>query len=188
VTDEQKVLVGAIVIGALLIFWFGSIAARAVRHRRPHRGAVTRASEVVRELDAGDRPDRIELTEHVAWFDGHRGYLALTRTHLIFVPYHRAGPVVYERRELGRPSSRHKKVWKKSRGSFSLRAGSGETLTFKTRALHVDVPLRLSQPVLHEHVSAEMVNYQPLNSGCRRFLNAFRPSAESADVCTRSCA
>jgi hypothetical protein len=134
VTDEQKVLVGAIVLGALLVFWFASIAARAVRHRRPHGGAVTRASEVVRSLDAGDRPDRIELTEHVARFDGHRGYLALTRTHLVFVPYHGDDdPLVLDRRELGQPSSRHKKVWKKSRGSFSLRSRTRGTLTFKTR-------------------------------------------------------
>ena len=105
----------------------------------------------MRNLDEGDRPDQIELTEHVAWFaepatrrprptsrpSASAGYLALTKTHLVFVPYHRAEPVVLDRTRLSSPGSRHKKVWKKSRGSFSLRyqpaAGDAVTVSFKAR-------------------------------------------------------
>jgi hypothetical protein len=104
----------------------------------------------VRALDAGDRPDQVDLTEHVAWFArcepatpdykpivGKRGYLALTKTHLVFVPYHRAEPIVFDRDLLSTPSSRHKKVWKKSRGSFSLRysppSDAAVKVSFKTR-------------------------------------------------------
>jgi len=149
-TDEQKVIAAAITIGALLVLWFALLAVRAIRHRRPHRGSVAKAAETVRALDAGDRPDKLELTEHVAWFTrcdhssselesavGRRGYLALTRSHLVFVPYHRSGPVVMDRARLAEPASRHRKVWKKARGSFSLRFtpedGSAVTVTFKTR-------------------------------------------------------
>jgi hypothetical protein len=149
-TDDRTIIVAAIVVAALLVAWFVSIAVRAVRHRRPHGGAVTRASELVRGLDSGSRPDAIELTEHVAWFAaceptaaeldsavGHRGYLALTRTHLVFVPYHRADAVVFDRRDLSEPASRHRKVWKKARGSFSLRYAprrtESRTVAFKAR-------------------------------------------------------
>jgi hypothetical protein len=151
-TDEQKVVVaiGAAVIAVLLVLWFVWLAARAVRHRRPHGGAVTRASEIVRGLDAGSRPDAIELTEHIAWFArceptvdafdgavGRRGYLALTKTHLVFVPYHRAEPVVFDRGDLLDPASPHRKVWKKSRGAFSLRyappSTQAATVSFKAR-------------------------------------------------------
>lgn len=149
-SDDQKLLLGGVAVVALLVLWFGWLAVRAVRNRRPHGKAVTRAAQQIRALDATIRPDKLDLTEHVAWFEscepawnevddviGKRGYLALTRTHLIFVPYHRAEPVVLDRDHLSNPRSRHEKVWKKSRGSFTLDYASdgapARALTFKAR-------------------------------------------------------
>lgn len=150
-TDDQKLLVAAAAVVALLVLWFASMALRAVRNRRPHGKSVTRAAQTVLELDTGQRHDKVELTEHVAWLSGcqppwpaaqaavgKRGYLALTKTQLIFVPYHRADPVVLDRDQLDGPGSKHAKVWKKSRGSFFLQYRPEEevspvTLSFKVR-------------------------------------------------------
>jgi len=149
-TDDQKVIVAGIAIGALLVVWFCWLAARAIRHRRPHGSSVTRAATKVLDVDkTGDRPEKVELTEHVAWLSGcdpawdevrpalgRRGYLALTRTHLVFVPYHRADVVVFERDRLSEPASKHEKVWKKARGEFHLTytaPGITSTISFKVR-------------------------------------------------------
>src|SRR4051794_24171457 len=97
--DDQKIIAAGIVVAALLLLWFLWMAIRAIRHRRPHGKNVTRAATKVLDVDSGARPDKVELTEHVAWFSGcdpkwaeaepalgKRGYLALTQTHLVFVP------------------------------------------------------------------------------------------------------
>ncbi|MBI2705241.1 MAG: hypothetical protein HYX32_08145 [Actinobacteria bacterium] len=151
-SEEQRLLAAAAAIVGLLAFWFGWMAVRAVRNRRPHGKAVTRAAQQIRELDATVRPDQLDLTEHVAWLVaceprwegvadvvGRRGYLALTRTHLIFVPYHRAEPVVLDRDHLVGPRSKYKKVWTKARGSFTLDYAPSEAqpephaISFKVR-------------------------------------------------------
>ena len=56
----------------------------------------------------------------------------------MFVPYHRAEEVVFDRPKLSAPGSKHKKVWKKSRGEFHLTysdTGSAppSVVSFKTR-------------------------------------------------------
>lgn len=150
-TDDQKLVAAGIAVVALLVLWFGWLAVRAVRHRRPHGKNVTRAATRVLDVDTGTRPDKVELTEHVAWFSGcepawsgaqaavgKRGYLALTKTHLVFVPYRRADEVVFDRPELSDPGSKHKKVWKKSRGEFHLTyagtdAATPSVVSFKVR-------------------------------------------------------
>lgn len=134
--DEQKVLAAAIAVVTLLLVWFGWLALRAFRRRRPHSRSVTEAAEKVLAMDEGQRPEKIELTEHLARFMscepplpgaggavGKRGYLALTDTHLAFAPYHRAEPIVLQRGRLGDPGSKYREVWKKSAGTFTLTYG-----------------------------------------------------------------
>lgn len=128
-SDQGRLLLvlGAAVIAALIL----ARVAVAVRNRKRSGKKVIAATMVARR--SVPRDDKEQITETVVVYrgatpplpedgvaKGKSGYLALTRDHLVFVPYRADQALVLDRARLSDPTSRARKVWKKRRATITL--------------------------------------------------------------------